>query len=155
MKVFWANSTIVGLGQRMSVDGFEPFLVMGRLAKTSKASWVSELGESSMTGISTRYRGWLSFLSFLVGMGIGLLRGFFRVEERENFAWEMASSLVVGGRVQSMSLLCEDGAWRNEGKIVLEIEIGGGEGLRVACKWSLRRLEAIGDCSDSILQLSH
>lgn len=126
--------------------GIEPFLVMGKSAKTSKASWVSELGESSTTGISTRNLGWVSFLSFLVGMGIGLLRGFLRVEERESFAWEMASSLLVGGREQSVGL-CEDGFVKesDEG----EIEIGG-EGLRVVCKWSLRRLEAMGDYKDSI-----
>lgn len=86
--------------------GFEPFLEMGRLAKTSKASWVRESGESSsMTGISTRYLGWVSFLSFLVERGIGLLRGLFNVEDNESFAWEMASSLEVGGRAeQSVSL---------------------------------------------------
>lgn len=118
----------------MTVVGLEPFLVTGRSAKTSKASWVSESGESSITGISTRYLGWLSFLSFLVGRGIGLLRGFLRVVERESFAWEMASSLVVGGSEQQYS-----GLRREE--MPLEQEKERGEGEVVVCKWSLSRLE--------------
>lgn len=48
-----------------------------------------------MTGISTRNLGCLSFLS--LPASLRLLRGFSKVVEREVFACEIASSLVVGG----------------------------------------------------------
>jgi len=55
----------------------EPFLLMGKSWKTSDASWDSDAGESSMTGISTRNLGCFSFLSFPTSFG--LLRGFSKV----------------------------------------------------------------------------
>lgn len=73
----------------------EPFLLVGMSPKTSKASWESEAGESSMTGISTRNLGCFCFLSLPVSLG--LLRGFSKVVERQVLAWRMASSLEVGG----------------------------------------------------------
>lgn len=59
------------------------------------ASAESESGESSMTGISTRNRGCLSFLS--LPASFGLFRGFSKVAERQVLAWRMASSFEAGG----------------------------------------------------------
>lgn len=70
---------------------------MFKSENTSKASRTTELGESSMTGISTRYRGCFCFLIFLVGKGTAPLRYLCNVAARHALAWEMASSLEEGG----------------------------------------------------------
>lgn len=67
--------------------GLVPFLVTGKEEKRSATREVSEEGvASSAMGISTRKRGWRCFLSFRVGRGRGLLRGFWREDERQDLA---------------------------------------------------------------------
>lgn len=66
--------------------GSLPFFEMRKFEKRSKASFINEFEESSMIGISTLNLDWVIFLSFLVGSGIGLFNGFFRVEKRARFA---------------------------------------------------------------------
>lgn len=70
---------------------------MFKSENTSKASWTTEFGESSMTGISTRYRGCFCFFNFLVEKGNVVLRDFCKEAVRQVLAWDMASSLEEGG----------------------------------------------------------
>jgi hypothetical protein len=84
--------------------GFESFFLMLKSENTSKASWTTELGESSMTGISTRYRGCFCFFNFLLGKGTVLLRYLCKVAARQVLAWEMASSLDEGGEDREKEL---------------------------------------------------
>lgn len=85
----------MGFGHIIRILTGEPFLLMGMSPKMSKASWESDSGESSITGISTWNLGCFCFLSFPASLG--LLRGFSRVVERQVLAWRMASSFEVGG----------------------------------------------------------
>lgn len=91
----------------------EPFLLMGKSWKTSDASWDSDAGESSMTGISTRNLGCFSFLS--LPTSLGLLRGFSKVDERQVLAWRMASSLEVGGVEEDREDWMYMGLWGGNG----------------------------------------
>lgn len=62
----------------------EPFLLRAMSPNISRASLETESGESSMTGISTRNLGCLSFL--ILPISLGLLRGFSKVVERDVLA---------------------------------------------------------------------
>lgn len=96
-----ANLERVGFGQRIRIFTGAPLFWMGRSEKSWKPSWVSDSGESSTTGISTRSLGCFSFLS--LPEILGLLRGFWRERERQVLAWRMASSFVVGGVLEDCS----------------------------------------------------
>lgn len=64
-----------GDGQKSKRLDFDPFLVVGKEEKRSKAREVREgVDVSSAMGISTRKRGWEFLLS--LSLGRGLLRGF-------------------------------------------------------------------------------
>lgn len=99
----------------------------GKFEKKLKASCVSESGDSSRTGISTRYLGCRCFFNFLVGREIGLLRGFCKVVERQVLAWEMASSLVKGGEY------VEDASWVGWKEQVVSLHNGFRERGRREC----------------------
>lgn len=73
----------------------DPFLLSRRSPKTSKASWVNDSRESSISGISTRNLGCFCFL--ILPVSLGLLRGFRKAVERLVLACRMASSLEFGG----------------------------------------------------------
>ena len=79
-----ADSFKLASGHRIKILVGEPFLLIGKSPKKSRASWDSESGESSMTGISTRNLGCLSFLNLPISLG--LLRGFSKVVERDVLA---------------------------------------------------------------------
>lgn len=83
-KAFNAASVYARLGHMIKMLTLDPFLLMGRSRNTWKASWDRDSGESSMTGISIRNLGCLSFLSLLVSLR--LLRGFSNVVERQVLA---------------------------------------------------------------------
>ena len=88
---------VVGLGQISNIltDETDPFLLIWRSLKTSKASWMRDSEESSITGISTLNLGCFCFL--VLPMGLGLLRGFCKVVKRLVLAWRTASSFEDGG----------------------------------------------------------
>lgn len=120
-KASMAASVKEGFCHKITILTGKPFLLMGISPNTSRASWDSEVGESSTRGISTRNLGCFSFLS--LPASLGLLIGFDRVVEREILAWRMASSLEVGGVEEEREDLMMDGGrtfalWRGfEGKM--------------------------------------
>ena len=79
-----ADSFKLASGHNIKILMGEPFLLMGMSPKKSRASWDSESGESSMTGISTLNLGCLSFLNLPISLG--LFRGFSKVAERDVLA---------------------------------------------------------------------
>lgn len=92
-----ARAMVVGLGQisKILADELDPFRLIPRSRKTSKASWIRDSGESSITGISTLNLGCFCFL--ILPVSLGLLRGFCNVVERLVLAWRTASSFEEGG----------------------------------------------------------
>lgn len=95
LKATVAASFKLGLGHKIKILMGEPFLLMGMSPKISRASWESESGESSMTGISTLNLGCFSFLTLPISLG--LLMGFSKVVERDVLACSIASSFEMGG----------------------------------------------------------
>lgn len=94
-KAFTADSAKTAFDHIIKTLTLEDLRLMGRSWKSWMARLERDSGESSATGISSRNRGCLGFLSLVVRRR--LLRGLERVAERQVLACWMAASLEVGG----------------------------------------------------------